>query len=731
VVCQRILSLPGRTRGHYGHTGEKQKEDAGDAADDRDIYSIRATESPANHGLPSKKPSQSKSHRLKPRQRSDLESFLENSPSSVAASGATYRPSEEDQSDETSDTESGEASEDFLCGRSNTNKDVVSVNSDSQSTSDGGVSPTLSRRRASVNAGHALPLRGEGNKTKAQRMPRSLPVGVKDRNLQELEQRSRYLRNKGSAGVVVDANSNGNASSDEARFEGFLHIPNSDVVRGREVIENATLSTKVSISSALQVSAVHRSGSFGRQNPTTEATTRISQNHTARDELEVRGNDIVPSLQNGGRRALSYTGELHNDHNSRKQSSGLSGSEEMIDLGICSAEASANSRGSWDSTIPGRQATRSTAKKRRQDDEPGRKGEPHSEQYGTASTASSSLLRSSSHSARPSFKRQKGNRDATSTREARMTELNNLFSPTADDSLPDFDAYLPRRGRKKEASRCVNIEAGTSYSGALRASAEDSISPSIVAGRGQAESARPNEACRREQESVVGARSPRQTLVAAPMDSITSTATTLPPTQQKPLPGQYGTILGGLGTEDHPVWLDTPRKHSAPAAIRVKSESPSPSSDPFRAIDDNARSSSSTRSVNHKVGNKPTRSRANASKDVDAFNTQQTPGNHVDHQGHRRSQGTQGAVGYSGVQTSLAPSQRLTLLNVHYLNRLNPLRKPNPASPIQRPSRDSFIADVRVGRQKQKVLVVPRHPDRSPMPPPKRGRIRPAPGYEN
>lgn len=718
-------------RGHYGHTGEKRKEDAGDAEDDRDIYSIRATESPASHGLPSKNPSQSKSHRLKPRQRSDLAGFLENSPSSVAASGATYRPSEEDQSDETSNTESGEASEDFLCGGSNTNKDVESVNNDSQSTSDGRVSPTLSGRQASVNAEHALPLRGESNKTKAQRMSRSLPVGVKDRNLQELEQRSRYLRNKGPAGVVVDANNNANASSDEAQFEGFLHIPNSDAVRRKEVTENATPSTKISSSSALQVSAIHRSGLFGNQNLVTKATTRTSQNHTDWDESEVHENDIVPSLESGGRRAVPNRGELHKNHNSRKQFSGLGGSEEMIDRGVHSAEASANSRASWNSTIPGRQATRSTAKKRRQDDESGRKGEPHSEQYDKAGTASSSLLRRSPHPARPSFKRQKGNRDATSTREARMTELNNLFSLPVDDSLPDFDAYLPRRGRGREARRCVNIEAATSYSGALRASAEGSISPSIVAGRGQAESARPDEACGKEQASVVGARNPRQALDAAQMDDTTFTATILPPSQQRPLPGQYGTILGGLGTEGHPVWLDTPRKRSAPAAIRVKSESPSPSSGRFRAIDDNPRFNSSTRSVHHKVGGNSTRPRANASKNIDTSNTQQTPGNHVDHQGHRRSQGTQGAVGYSSVQTSLAPSQRLTLLNVHYLNRLNPPRKRNPASPIQRPSRDSFFADVRVGRQKQKVLVVPRHPDRSPMPPPKRGRIRPAPGYEN
>lgn len=258
-----------------------------------------------------------------------------------------------------------------------------------------------------------------------------------------------------------------------------------------------------------------------------------------------------------------------------------------------------------------------------------------------------------------------------------------------------------------KSKRRTNIEIATSHLDTPRGSDEEPTPCSATARRRWAKAAGAHQAHQEEQEDAVAARKSHQALVTTQMDNAAATSTSLPSRRSTPLPGQHGTILGGLGTENHPVWLDTPRKPSAPAAVRVKSDSPSPSSDHLRIID-TACFDALARGVKHKAGNQSTRLEVGPRKDIATSNTQRTyERNDADDQGHHRSQITQDAARHPYAQTAPARPQRLSLLNVHYHNRLNPPRPRDAASLIQRPPRDSFVADVRVGRQKQKVLVIP------------------------
>lgn len=267
------------------------------------------------------------------------------------------------------------------------------------------------------------------------------------------------------------------------------------------------------------------------------------------------------------------------------------------------------------------------------------------------------------------------------------------------------------------SKRRTNIEIAASHLGTPQGSDEEPTPCSVTARRRRAKAAGPHQAHQEEQEDAVTARKSRQALVKTQMGNAAATSTSLPLRRATPLPGQHGTILGGLGTESHPVWLETPRKPSAPAAVRVKSDSPSPSSDCLRTID-TACLDALARSVKHKAGNQSTRLEVGSRKDIATSNTQRTyERNDADDQGHHRSQITQDAARHPCAQTAPARSQRLPLLNVHYHNRLNPPRPRDAASLIQRPPRDSLVADVQVRRQKQKVLVIPRDPDHIPCHP--------------
>lgn len=133
-----------------------ERKDADAREDDRDVYSIQATESPADDDRPPVK-SKSKVRRYRPRRASKFDGFLGDSPGSVTPSGATYQPSEEDPSDKSSDTRNSEALEDSGSDESDAHNDVSTAKNDSQSTSNTSKSPSLSRRQASTEPHHHLP----------------------------------------------------------------------------------------------------------------------------------------------------------------------------------------------------------------------------------------------------------------------------------------------------------------------------------------------------------------------------------------------------------------------------------------------------------------------------------------------------------------------------------------------------------------------------------------------
>ena len=755
AICQRILSIPGRTCDRLERTGVEREEDADDEEDQRDTYSIRATESPANHDLPLKKPGKPEVHRHRSRRSSDLGAFLENSPSSVAPSGATYQPSEEDESSKASDTESSEASEGSKSDESDTNNDVSTADNDGQSTSDSDNSSKVSRRQVPMKANHDLRTSRKAKTARFQiYVPRISPVEAEDGHLVRSKQTTRYLRGEGSVDVAIGADSDKgpNPDEDEEPFEGFSDGPNSDVVHAEEVKNayqrNRALSgddahkkeatnyaaataRKALPSSVLPGLAAHSNGVLRRQSPLTKLTTKTTRNDTTRNELEACGNDVVLSVESGGRRALPHRQVLYQNHKPEEHSSGLAGSRDMI-TGIVRGAEATKSLKSWRSSVsPRHQTTRPPMKKRRRENEPDHEGEQYVGQDNATSKPSSPILRISPHPARPSSKRQKGDSNATPTGGAQLAESKNpLLSPN-DPLLPDFDAFLPHRGKQTKFKRRTNIEIAASHLGTPRDSDGEPTPCSVTAKRRRAKAAGPHQARQEEQEDAVTTRRSGQDLVTAQMDNAAATPTSVPLRRATPLPGQDGTILGGLGTENYPVWLDTPRKPSAPAAVRVKSESPSPSSDRLRAIDA-ACSDGLAQSVKHNAENRSTRLEAGSRKGIATSHTQRTSvRNDVDDQGRHQSQITRDAARHPYSQTALARSQRLSLLNVHYHNRVNPPRPRDAASLIQRPPRDSFVANVRLGREKQKVLVVPRDPDRSPMPPPKRGQMRAAPGYED
>lgn len=174
-------------------------------------------------------------HRPRSRRSSKLGGFLENSPSSVAPSGATYQPSEEVESGKASDTGSSEASEDSESDESDTNNDVSTVENDGQSTSDNDNSPALSRRQAFMEANYDLPTSRKAKKTRVQiPVPRILPVEAADGNLDRSKQPTRYLRNEGSVGVVIGADSDEGPNPDEALSKRFSDGPTLDGVRAEE-----------------------------------------------------------------------------------------------------------------------------------------------------------------------------------------------------------------------------------------------------------------------------------------------------------------------------------------------------------------------------------------------------------------------------------------------------------------------------------------------------------------
>ena len=76
-------------------------------------------------------------------------------------------------------------------------------------------------------------------------------------------------------------------------------------------------------SSVLPNLAALSNGVLRGQSPLTKLTTKTTRNDTTRNELEACGNDIVPSVESGGRRALPHRQVLYQNYKPEEHSSGF------------------------------------------------------------------------------------------------------------------------------------------------------------------------------------------------------------------------------------------------------------------------------------------------------------------------------------------------------------------------------------------------------------------------